>query len=629
MMSGSERFQPREAAERLIASIRDYAIYMLDKAGHVVSWNAGAERFKGYTADEIIGRHFSTFHTPEDQQAGLPQRALATAVRDGKFECEGWRVRKDGTRFWAHVVVDPIFDDSGELAGFAKITRDITEKKRAEAELMSHEQQFRLLVQGVVDYAIYMLSPQGLVSSWNPGAQRIKGYDAHEILGHQFSTFYTPEDRERGLPAHALSEAERSGRYEAEGQRVRKDGSRFWAHVIIDAIRSDDGALLGFAKITRDITEREEAARSLERAREELFQSQKMEAIGQLTGGVAHDFNNLLSIVSTAVQVLDAQGLSPAQKNVLQSINRAVERGAALTGQLLAFARQQPLTPSLQDPNKILGNFETVLRRGVGAHIDLRVRLGGHLNWVNIDEARLEAAILNLVVNARDAMPDGGKLEISTENVAIEAGEHKTLPPGPYVRISVADTGTGMPPEVLARACEPFFTTKPVGKGTGLGLSQVQGFILQSGGALDVHSVQGAGTTITIHLPAIEQEEVQRPGPSEREVALVVEDEPELGQLAGSLFEALGYEVVLTQNGAEALRVLGEQRPIDVLFSDVMMPGISGIELARKARTLMPDLKVILASGYPIPALRAHGGMDDFAFISKPYRLSEIVKKLR
>ncbi len=628
-MSRDDNAATTGAADRLIASIRDYAIYMLNPSGHVVSWNAGAERFKGYTAEEAIGSHFSVFHTPEDHANGLPDRALSTALAEGKFECEGWRVRKDGTRFWASVVIDPVFGDNGELEGYAKITRDITDKKRADDALKASEQQFRLLVQGVVDYAIYMLSPEGTVTNWNAGAKRIKGYDTTDIIGHHFSTFYTPEDRARSLPAHALGEAARIGRYEAEGWRVRKDGTRFWAHVVIDAIRDDTGQLIGFAKITRDITEREEAARSLERTREELFQSQKMEAIGQLTGGVAHDFNNLLSIISTAVQVLDAQGVSTPQKPVLQSIHRAVERGAALTQQLLAFARQQPLAPTVQDPNKVIGNFETVLRRGVGAHIDLRVALGADVHWVNIDEARLEAAILNLVVNARDAMPDGGTLDISTANATIAQGEHAALPPGAYVRITVADNGSGMPAEVLARACEPFYTTKPVGKGTGLGLSQVQGFIMQSGGALEVRSTEHAGTTITILLPAVKRDADSVQRASEREVALIVEDEEELGKLAGSLFETLGYDVILTTNGAEALRVLGEKNDVDVLFTDVMMPGISGIELARKSRELVPDLKVILASGYPVPALRAHGGLDEFAFISKPYRLSEIVKKLR
>lgn len=495
------------------------------------------------------------------------------------------------------------------------------------------------LVAAILDYAIYMLTPSGHVATWNAGAQRFKGYTANEIIGQHFSTFHTPEDRAAGIPNQALQIAHSQGKFECEGWRMRKDGSRFWASVVVDPIYGDDGALLGFAKITRDITDKKRAAdelvassKALERAREELFQSQKLEAIGQVTGGVAHDFNNLLSIISSGVQVLEAQGLAASQKTVLDSIQRAVARGSALTQQLLAFARQQPLSPSVNDVNRIIGGFETVLRRGVNASVELHVSLGADLHWVNIDEARLEATLLNLLVNARDAMPEGGSLSLSTANVTVTPdaqGEHQGMAPGEYVRIALRDTGTGMTPEVLARACEPFFTTKPIGKGTGLGLSQVQGFILQSGGALRVDSVLGEGTTVSIFLPAADGDDVPTNAQAQTEVALIVEDEEELGKLAGSLFETLGYEVILACNGDEALRALRDRGPIDVLFSDVMMPGITGIELARQARQIMPDLRVILASGYPQPAVREHGSIDEFAFISKPYRLSEIVKKLR
>ncbi|MCC2675105.1 MAG: domain S-box protein, partial [Ramlibacter sp.] len=279
-----------------ISSVTDYAIYMLSPEGKVVSWNAGAERFKGYKAEEIIGQHFSRFYSPEDQATGLPARALKTARETGKFEAEGWRMRKDGTRFWASVVIDPIRDASGELVGFAKITRDITEKRAAQEALRESEQRFRMLVQGVTDYAIYMLSPSGEITNWNAGARRIKGYEHDEVVGTHFSRFYTEDDRENGLPQRALKQAAEAGRFEAEGWRVRKDGTRFWAHVVIDPIRNDDGTLVGFAKITRDITERKNAAAALEETREALFQAQKMEAIGQLTGGIAHDFNNLLAV---------------------------------------------------------------------------------------------------------------------------------------------------------------------------------------------------------------------------------------------------------------------------------------------------------------------------------------------
>ncbi|WP_247892745.1 PAS domain-containing protein [Azospirillum baldaniorum] len=249
-LSGERRF------ELLVNSVHDYAIYMLDPHGIVTSWNPGVQRFKGYTAAEIIGQHFSRFYTDDDQRAGVPQRALSIASIEGKFEAEGWRVRKDGTRFWAHVIIDPIRDDTGKLIGFAKITRDVTERKQAQEALQQSEARFRLLVQGVIDYAIFMLDTTGHITNWNSGAQRMKGYAAEEIIGEHFSRFYTAEDRANGVPMQGLRTAEQTGKFETEGWRLRKDGTRFWASVVIDAIRDDNGRLVGFAKVTRDITER-------------------------------------------------------------------------------------------------------------------------------------------------------------------------------------------------------------------------------------------------------------------------------------------------------------------------------------------------------------------------------------
>ncbi len=287
----------------LVEGVVDYAIYMLDPTGIVSSWNAGAERIKGYQAGEIIGQHFSVFYSEKDRQNGLPQRALETARREGKYEAEGWRVRKDGTQFVASVVVDAIYEN-GELIGFAKITRDVTERKKQENALLDSESKFRMLVGGVTDYALYMLDPNGIVSNWNSGGQRIKGYAPEEIIGQHFSRFYTDSDRAAGRPKAALAQAEKTGRYEEEGWRVRKDGTFFWASVVIDAIRDESGQLLGFAKITRDITERRESQQRLERVQQQLAESQKLDALGQLTGGVAHDFNNLLMIVSGSVHTL-------------------------------------------------------------------------------------------------------------------------------------------------------------------------------------------------------------------------------------------------------------------------------------------------------------------------------------
>jgi PAS domain S-box-containing protein len=612
----------------LVAGINDYAIYMIDPSGYITSWNAGAQRFKGYDEQEIIGEHFSRFYTAEDRATGLPARALGLALAEGKYEAEGWRVRKDGTRFWAHVVIDPIYNEEGRLLGFAKVTRDITDRKHAEDALRESEQRFRLLVQGVTDYAIFMLSPAGIVTNWNVGAERIKGYSEPEIVGSHFSRFYTDEDKAAGVPRRALETARSAGRFEAEGWRVRKSGERFWAHVIIDAIQGDDGQLLGFAKITRDLTEKKAAADALAEANAALFQSQKMESIGQLTGGVAHDFNNLLSVLASGLEVLSLHNRNPGDSKTFDSMRRAIDRGATLTQQLLAFARQQPLQPETRNVNRLISGFESVLRRAANTSVQFDIRLERQLKSALLDSARFESALLNLVVNARDAMPQGGRLTVETANVVLRDQEVRGLAAGEYVRITVADTGEGMTQETIGRAFEPFYTTKEVGKGTGLGLSQVYGFIKQSGGEVTIASMLGAGTTISIFLPAVDDgEEVQH---HESETVLIVEDEADLMDMATSLFMNMGYHVLTAPNGNEAQRCLAS-RPVDVLFTDIVMPeGMDGIELANYTREHYPNTRIMLASGYPLPALKErHGDLQQFTLVNKPYRLADLARALR
>jgi PAS domain S-box-containing protein len=612
----------------LIAGIRDYAIYMLDPTGKISSWNAGAQRFKGYTQPEIVGEHFSRFYTPEDQAAGLPARALAIALAEGKYEAEGWRVRKDGTRFWANVVIDPLYNEAGKLLGYAKITRDITERKKAEDALRDSEQRFRLLVQGVSDYALYMLSPAGIVTNWNVGAERIKGYSYDEIVGSHFSRFYTEEDREAGVPQRALNTAATVGRYEAEGWRLRKDGTRFWAHVVVDAIRDEAGELLGFAKITRDLTEKKKTEDALAEAKRALFQSQKMESIGQLTGGVAHDFNNLLSVLASGLEVLSMNRKTTGDAKTFDSMRRAIDRGATLTQQLLAFARQQPLQPETRNVNRLILGFESVLRRAGNASIEFTFKLEPQLPNSVIDSARFESALLNLVVNARDAMPLGGQIAVSTAGVSLREGEKSGLAAGQYVKVTVADSGTGMSPDTMARAFEPFYTTKEVGKGTGLGLSQVYGFIKQSGGEVVIDSELGQGTTITIYLPAAGGDVEHHEGATE--AVLIVEDEPDLMDIAASLFISMGYDVVTASGAQEALAVLAD-RDIDILFTDVMMPnGMNGLELADYVREVYPQVKIIVSSGYPLPALKLEtSAFSDYVFVNKPYRLADLARALR
>jgi PAS domain S-box-containing protein len=610
--SNDRRFQ------LLVDAVKDYAIFMLDPHGIVSSWNSGAQRFKGYKANEIIGQHFSRFYTEEERQAGLPQQALVTAVAEGKYETEGWRVRKDGSRFWASVVIDPIHDENGKLVGFAKITRDITEGKAAEETLRQSQEQFRLLVQGVTDYAIFMLDPTGHVTNWNSGAQRMKGYAAAEIIGQHFSRFYTDEDRAADVPTRVLQTAEREGRFETEGYRVRKDGSHFWASVVIDAIHDENGKLIGFGKVTRDITERRQAEKALEEAREALFQSQKMEAVGQLTGGVAHDFNNLLQAISGSLEVVE-QRLAAGRSDVTQHMvaaRTAMNRATALTQRLLAFARRQPLNPEYTNLNALVPGMRDLIQKSVGEAIQVEIRLAEELWPIWADANQVESALLNLAINARDAMPNGGRLTVETSNTHLDAayvGSEPGVQPGDYVMLAVTDTGTGMSPDVLARAFEPFFTTKPVGQGTGLGLSQLYGFAQQSGGHVRIESELGQGTSVKLYLPRHHGAEETRtvvdappepppPHAPEPRTILVVEDEAIVRMLLVDGLEEQGYTVLEAENGNAALDIVAASERIDLLVTDVGLPGINGRQLAEMIRSQRPDLKVLFLTGYAYEA---------------------------
>jgi PAS domain S-box-containing protein len=627
-----EQIDDAKRFQLLVEAVTDYALYLLDLDGTIISWNTGAQRIKGYTANEIIGKNFSMFFTPEDRAAGKPERALRTAQSVGRFETEGWRVRKDGSRFWASAVLDAVRAPDGEVIGFAKITRDLSERRAALEALEQSERQFRLLVDGLIDHAIFLLDPKGYVASWNSGAENLKGYSAREMIGQHFSRFYTEEDRAAGLPQKLLSIARSRGKIASEGWRVRKDGTRFWASVVIDAIRDDKGDIIGFAKITRDLTEQRESQQKLDEAREQLFQAQKMEAIGQLTGGVAHDFNNLLTVIVSGADLAEhhIQGNEKLQR-LIGNMRHAALRGERLTRQLLAFSRRQPLKPETVDISHQLTSFIELLSHSIRGDVRIISDLPVNLPPVQIDAGQLELALLNIGLNARDAMPDGGTLTIRARKQSGDVGGAGSS----YVVIDVIDTGTGMSEDVQARAFEPFFTTKDIGRGSGLGLSQAYGFARQSGGALTLDSAPGKGTKVSLYLPeavdttnrlSLDQPTARlRDGSSA--TVLLVEDDAGVAELALGLLEDAGYKVKTAANAAEALKVLRNGEPIDLVFSDIMMPGgMNGAELARIVRGEFPSMFILLATGYAEAA--ANAATREFPLIRKPYGREVLLDKV-
>ena len=743
----------------MVELVTDYAIYLLDPNGFVASWNAGAAKITGYTAAEVLGQHFSRFFTEDDQGQGLPLKTLELARSEGRYETEGWRLRKDGGRFWALSVLETVSDETGMLIGFAEITRDMTERHASQMALEESERRFRLLVQGVVDYSMFMLDPSGLVVNWNAGAERIKGYtrkkssaiisasstrrriapqvyrsapsrpprtkavskakagasartaaasgrrsswmrsatkpakllgfakitrditerlaaqqalerqrtavpsagrqalpttpcscwirmawwsagiraredqglQADEIIGQHFSRFYTEQDRAAGMPARALFTATSEGRFEAEGWRMRKDGSMFWANVVIDAIRDDDGRLVGFAKITRDITERREAQQALQRAHEKLAHAQKMEALGQLTGGIAHDFNNLLTIVGGQAQILKRQlEDNPKALRAAEAIESAAQRGESLTRRLLAFSRRQYLRPELIDLRTLADLLRTMLSTSLTASIQLVIMVGDALWPVHADPNELELALVNLAINARDAMPQGGMLSVMAENVTLHPGDRKVELSGDFVALTVADTGTGIPEDVLPKVFDPFFTTKPVDKGTGLGLSQVYGFVHQTGGSVAIDSRIGRGTRVTLFLPRATHAAMHAAAGDGEPTAgnkriLLVEDNPDVASVTIDMLDELGHQSVLVPNAEAALQTLEQQADFDLLFSDIVMAGMGGIELANVVRERYPDMPILLTSGYTKSIETAH---LHWPLLRKPFKLAELNRAL-
>lgn len=503
--------------------------------------------------------------------------------------------------------------------------------------LSGSDMQFRILVEGVADYAIYMIDPSGHVASWNSGAQRIKGYMPAEIIGSHYRRFYTPEDQDAGEPERNLQKAVLHGRVEAEGWRVRKDGTRFWAHVIIDRIQDADGHLIGFAKVTRDVTEQRTAALELEEARMALFQAQKMEAMGQLTGGVAHDFNNLLMAIQSALDLLGRRLPDDERTQAIYAAALAgVQRGASLTQRMLAFARRQELRPQKVDLAGLMRGMSRLFDHTLGERFQLAVRISPTLGPMLVDPHQLELALLNLIVNARDAYGDqGGRITIEADMVESLRSELPLAGDRRYVRVSVIDQGQGMDAETLARATDPFFTTKGVGKGTGLGLSMVHGLAAQSQGRLVLHSRPGEGTRADLWLPVADERDVAAvaEAPLTLPVAaaamslhvLAVDDDPLVLTTLAALLEDLGHTVTTVASATQALDVLRSGDACDVLMTDYAMPHMTGSELAAEVRRLRPALPIILATAYAeVPVT----GFDNLLRLNKPFDRAHLASVL-
>jgi PAS domain S-box-containing protein len=576
--------------------------------GHPVSYLVA-------TADDV-----TAYHDMEDNLK-RERQGLCETVEELKIT-----LKKTGDALNAEI------EQRKQVEGALRI--DIAERQKAQEALRETKWRFQRLIQGVTDYAIFLLDQDGRITDWNVGAQRIHQYTTEEIVGGHFSRFYSEEEQQSGEPARALQVAAYEGKHSFEGWRVRRDKSKFWASVVIEAIRDETGILVGFVNITRDVSERREAQVSLERAQEQLAQSQKMEALGQLTGSIAHDFNNLLMIVSGHAQLLRRRLSDPKHLQAIDAMNAAANRGESLTRQLLAFSRRQPINPVVTDLKERIDAVQEMLIGSLRGNIQLRCDIAPDVWPVEVDIAELELALVNIAVNARDAMPAGGLITLSVRNVSLQKSDGVDQLEGDFVALAMTDTGVGIAPEVLPRVFEPFFTTKALGKGTGLGLSQVYGFSHQSGGAVVATSTVGRGTAITIYLPRQHATPVKSPeapsidpsAPNEGTI-LMVEDNPEVADVTASLVEQLGYRVMRADNAMDALSQLQRGNNIMLVFSDIVMPGnMNGIALAQEIGNRYPRLPVLLTSGYSDVAQTA---ASQFRILRKPFQLSALEKAIR
>ena len=656
----SEPLHQREERFRLLVeSVRDYAIFMLDPEGFVLTWNAGAERFKGYRADEIIGQHFSRFYPPEALARGLPQHELEVAAEVGAFEDEGWRVRKDGSLFWANVVITAVRSAEGQLVGFAKVTRDLTQRKNHEEALRQSEERFRLLVEGVAEYAIFMLDVNGRIATWNVGAQRIKGYSADEIIGRHFSIFYPADARDSGWPEYELKVAAEKGSFVDTGWRVRKDGTTLWANVTITALRDEAGRLIGFAKLTRDLTasKHAEAAELASQHRDEILEAERSARMtaqrttrlkDEFLATLSHELRTPLSAILGWTQVLLRGGVNdePAkQRRALEVIDRNARAQVQLIDDLLDLSRI--MTGKIR-----LDLRQVSLLKVVEAAVDSArpaadakdIRLKAILDHVqasvNADPDRLQQVIWNLLSNAIKFTPKGGQVQVLLQRV------------NSHLELSVSDTGIGIPASFLPHVFDRFSqrdgsTTRSYG-GLGLGLAISKQLVELHGGKIRVTSQgEGLGATFFVELPVsiVQLREADSPrthptAETERGEELqtlprlngihayIVDDEPDAREILERILTDHGATVTSFGSAYEVLEALKVSKPT-VLISDIGMPDMDGYQLMRAVRAGEPRVGRL-----PALALTAFARAEDRkrtlvagyqAHLAKPFDVGELV----
>jgi PAS domain S-box-containing protein len=580
----------------MVEQAQDYALFVLDPSGRIMTWNLGAQYLKGYAPEEIIGRHFSVFYTPDAVDRGWPAEELRLATREGRFEDEGWRVRKDGSRFWANVVITALRSEEGQLLGFSKITRDLTERKLHEEALRQTEERFRLMVESVVDYAIFMLDAQGIVTSWNTGAHRIKGYSPEEIIGKHFSCFYTNEDVDAGKPWEELATARRDGRVQDEGWRLRKNGERFWARVVISAVHDANGHLRGFAKLTQDLTDRRHI-QDLEKATQHL---------NEFIATLAHELRNPLAPIRNAVEIMAKVPASdPAQQLMRETIDRQSAQLARIVNDMIDIAR---ITRGALNIEQVQVDMADVVRRAVETSAPV-IEAGKHRLDVQVppqplvvrgDVHRLTQLLANVLNNAARYTPQGG-------NIAVRARSEEG-----WSIVQVRDTGRGIEPGMLERIFHMFVQERPalerIGGGLGIGLALARRIAEAHGGSITAHSEgESKGAEFTLRIPLLRAPTSVQPKAAAEDLAkpmvakriLVVDDNVDAATTLQLLLKSLGHEVCVVYDGLQAIRMAVEFRP-EVVLLDIGMPGLDGYEVARRLRVLKRErpLRIVAITGW-------------------------------